>query len=393
MNPLPSRGDARCDPTNIWPAVTGVGLVTPLANNAPDTWQALLDGRYITGHTFSAARTIPGGAARLFGIATMAADEAMREAGWKRDIRCGHDDTALVVGTSKGPIDSWLAGTSTPRAGGSSAGLVDPAGVGQLAQKLASELKLGEGPRLTLSAACASGLHALIRAVMLLREKRVRRVLVVAAESSFHPVLIACYRRLGVLAPDGVGCRPFDHGRSGFLLSEAAAAICLEANPGNTQTERTVIDAFALGGDASHLTGADPYAATLRAVIARLIEHGPPDFIHGHGTGTPANDLVELGAIEACLLERRMPFASLLYSHKGALGHSLGAAGLVAVAINCLAHRHGIVPGNIRTTDPLLAKEVKISPAAVERRVRRSIALAAGFGGAVAGVSLATFPG
>ena len=78
----------------------------------------------------------------------------------------------------------------------------------------------------------------------------------------------------------------------------------------------------------------------------------------------------------------------LVYSHKGALGHSLGAAGLVAVALSCLMHRHGIVPPNVRTTAPLPAKRLRIAPEAVRADVRRSVAVAAGFGGAVAAISL-----
>ena len=78
----------------------------------------------------------------------------------------------------------------------------------------------------------------------------------------------------------------------------------------------------------------------------------------------------------------------LLYSHKGALGHSLGAAGLVAVVLNALAHRHGIVPPNVRTSRPLPARAVHIDRDARRRPIRRSIAIASGFGGASAALSL-----
>jgi 3-oxoacyl-(acyl-carrier-protein) synthase len=39
-----------------------------------------------------------------------------------------------------------------------------------------------------------------------------------------------------------------------------------------------------------------------------------------------------------------------VYSHKGALGHSLGASGLVSTALSCLMHRNGVVLPNVRTT-------------------------------------------
>jgi len=51
-------------------------------------------------------------------------------------------------------------------------------------------------------------------------------------------------------------------------------------------------------------------------------------------------------------------------------------------------HRHGSVPPNVRTTSALPAKRVRIAPEAVRTDVRRSVAVAAGFGGPVAAISL-----
>jgi 3-oxoacyl-(acyl-carrier-protein) synthase len=77
-----------------------------------------------------------------------------------------------------------------------------------------------------------------------------------------------------------------------------------------------------------------------------------------------------------------------VFSHKAALGHSLGAAGLISVALNCIAHERGVIPPNARTERPLDAHHVTIARHAVTRDVRRSIAIAAGFGGPTAVVGL-----
>jgi 3-oxoacyl-(acyl-carrier-protein) synthase len=110
------------------------------------------------------------------------------------------------------------------------------------------------------------------------------------------------------------------------------------------------------------------------------------DLVHAHGTGTPLNDASELAAVESTIVNGGTPPA--LYSHKGALGHSLGAAGLASVVLNCQAHATGVVPPNVQTRDPLPTRRVVLSREALRRPVRRSIAVAAGFGGAVAAVSL-----
>src|SRR5204862_7358830 len=98
-----------------------------------------------------------------------------------------------------------------------------------------------------------------------------------------------------------------------------------------------------LGGAATHLTGGDPEGTTLRRLLNHVVDGQPVDLVHAHATGTEMNDPIELAAIESALPADQDPPA-ILYSHKGALGHSLGAAGLVSVVLNCMSHHKGVVP-------------------------------------------------
>jgi len=391
--PVVGRRSRAPDASPTLVAITGVGLLTPLGETAQQTWDALLAGRFITDHTRAAGEYDPT-TPRAIQMARRAADHALAEAGWRRD----DDDIATIVGTSKGSVESWLA----PGAAGESETFAyhpETTGLADIAAALSPR-----GPKLTVSAACASGLLALIRGAMMIGSGEARRVLVVAAEASVHPLFLGSFKRLGVLPAPGVGCRPFDETRDGFLMSEAAAAVCLEATPravspspgtpgegrgeGLTREPHGVaIERFAMGADASHLTSADPAGRVLAHLINKVTQGGHVDLIHTHGTGTPANDPTELAAIDAAI-SQDAPAA--LYSHKGALGHSLGAAGLVSIALNALAHRHGTIPPNVRTTRPLPCRATTISPTAERRQVRRSLALAAGFGGATAAVGLVT---
>jgi 3-oxoacyl-[acyl-carrier-protein] synthase II len=370
--------------------IAGVGLVTPLGVDAERTWDRLLGGAYVGDHCRAA-----GGwdrkseRARAAEMAIRVAREAVAQAGWGAaddDASC----TAIVVGTSKGTIERWVGRAKHMSRGACVAGgMLEPAGLGDIAALLGSEPGFAASPRLTVSGACASGLLALIRGALLIRCGDARRALVVASEASVHPLFLGSFARLGVLARQGGGCRPFDHARDGFLMSEAAAAICLESDGLSAsaagESSNVTIDRFAMGGDATHLTAGDPEGGVLRHLIRTVTADAPIDLIHAHGTGTIANDPIELAAIEDSIVGTSTP---CLYSHKGALGHSLGAAGLVAVALNWLAHRDQIVPGNVRTTQPLATSQVTLSAAPVDRPVRRSLALAAGFGGTAAAVAL-----
>lgn len=355
--------------------IRGTGLVSVLGDTAGSTWDALLAGRCITNHA-KVGLEFPGNLPRVSHLAIRAAREAVAGSGKLPS------DTALVVGTSKGPVTAWLGPPAT---------LSDPKrpitlGLAQVAADLAEALRL-TGPRLTVSAACASGLHALIRGVMLIQSRQASWVVVVAAEASVHPLFIESFRRLGVLPPGDVGCRPFDELRRGFLMSEAAAAVLLQSKDRADDAQAGIrVERFALGADATHLTGTDSRAAGLRYLLDRVIDRQPIDLIHAHGTGTQMNDPVELAAIESALGAGEAP--PNLYSHKAALGHSLGAAGLVSVVINCFSHQTGIVPPNVGTSAPLASGSVTISRATARRPIRRSLAIASGFGGPLAVVAL-----
>ena len=95
---------------------------------------------------------------------------------------------------------------------------------------------------------------------MAIESGEICQALVVAVEASVHPLFISSFRRLGVLAPEGHGCRPFDRRRGGFIVSEAAAAVCLESLEEPIGRPIVRIDRWAAGGDGTHLTGGDPAA-------------------------------------------------------------------------------------------------------------------------------------
>lgn len=358
--------------------IVGCGLVTPLGATTAQTWQAILAGRHITDHT-----RVPGfeGPARFDDLAHAAATQALAAAGWPPGT-----EAALILATSKGPIDQWI---TPPGVAGKRGEEFGPAlAASRLIRRIAAEHQIICRQSLVVCAACTSGVIGLIRAAMLIESGQVDRVLIVAAETSVSPLFIASFSRLGILPRPEIGCRPFDESREGFSMSEAAAAICLEARPGGGvgRVERLPrIERFACGSFATHLTATEPDGRTMAHLLRQVLPDGPPDVIHAHGTATTANDPAELSAIESALPPAPPPS---VYSHKAALGHSQGAAGLISAVLNCQMHQASLVPGNVCTTRPLATSRVRIDQTSHERPVHRSVVLASGFGGSVAAVSL-----
>lgn len=363
------------NPHPVLPSITGLGLITPLGHDVESTWAALLAGRAIDDHSRVTLPGVPDGL-RVNELAARVARQAIEHAGWGSNALHDHR-TALVVGTSKGPVEDWIC---APCPTSDKPSLIH--GLSDTATAVAREIGVGAGPKLTLSAACASGLHALIRACMLLHAGSADRAIVVAAEASVHPLFLSSFARLGVLPPPGVRCRPYDQTRAGFLMSDAAAAVCIDASG----IGPVVIESFAIGADATHLTGTDADGVVLRRLIRSCVNGQQVDLVHGHGTGTEVNDPVELAAVESCV--RPEDAKPSLYSHKGSIGHTLGASGLISVVLNCLCHHYGTVPPMPRLFEPLEASRLCLQPEAVHRPIRRSLAIAAGFGGAIATVTI-----
>ena len=353
--------------------IQGIGLITAQAAGIEANWTALLDGKLLSDH--GGAGVSRNKQPRVVQLAEIAAREALIDAGWGADKSRG-PTTALVVGTSKGPVDEWLAARDRGDVADSRHGIAG------LAADLSARLGL-LSIRETWSAACASGLYALWQGENLLRRGVCDRVLVVAAESSLHPIFIATFDRLGVLAKPGYGCRPFDETRDGFVMSEAAAAVCLGLTPGRFPLR---LERVAVASDAFHITGVDPSGEALRHVLRQAAGDAAIDFVHAHGTATEVNDPSELAAIEAVVGQNRPH----VFSHKAAFGHTQGAAGLIGVVCNAQAHRHGQVPPNAATLHPIPHKDAVLNASPADRKIRESLVLAAGFGGSIAAARLSS---
>ena len=91
--------------------ITGLALATALGANAQATWQNLLSGSVLRG---VGRVPVVGDASlpRVSQLAVHVARDALADAGWSKEAPAS-DRTALVIGTSKGPIEAWLAGQAT----------------------------------------------------------------------------------------------------------------------------------------------------------------------------------------------------------------------------------------------------------------------------------------
>lgn len=418
--------------------VKGVGLVTPLGFSSWQTFRALLDGRTIGQRLAELPESIdPVALARAVGcvanvqhtgtdpcvsLAEAAARQALTAANVLSEA---WSEIPCYLGVSKGAMQSLLraavdlyarhlSASERARLEGSpvsssrfppawtgaccSSGAAVPlflGPVGYLAAELRCRLNLG--PVFPVVAACASGLTALhLARLAMLRSggsESFRRVLVVSADAALQPLLIHSYRRLGVLAPLTIHdyrSRPLDRRRCGFVLAEQAAAVLLEhVNPAaEPDPEQILLEDTAVATDSVNLVRSPTGMPVLQKMAEKVFSDWSIDVLHPHASGTLDNDENEMlayaRAYESVRAEHRGPVPRV-YACKGAVGHGLGAAGLVALVLACLCARTGQIPPMPWLDDPL-DSPFAIAPAGWRgQKLCTHAVFSAGFGGHMAG--------
>ena len=397
-----------CSSTDNLIVISGVGLTTTLGIDRETTWQNLLAGRsgvrWIepterdrrdpTGHWLpkvlaapaqclseAAANTNP-----LTRLIQQAAQEATEDARFSQVDRPRHR-LGCVIGTSKGSLAVLSQSSDDPAAIWTHLLPSTPA------TEIAREFDL-RGPMLCPVAACTTGMACLQRGYELIRSGDCDIVLAGSGDASLVPMLYAAYQRMGVLAKvaDGTepatACRPFDRRRSGFALGEGAAVVVMERAESALMRGVTPWAIWRAGGmaaDADGLTTLDPSAESLTKLIQTVCVRGhislsQIDAINLHGTATQINDVHESRAV-------RNVFESAAesvpcFGIKGSLGHLLGAAASVELAISLLALRDRVLPGTVNCDDPDPACSLNLSNQPIEcPELRRLLKLSLGFGG------------
>lgn len=204
-----------------------------------------------------------------------------------------------------------------------------------------------------VNAACTSSTVGMAIGAQMIADGECSSILVCGADT------VSRFTFTGFSALRGLSaatCRPFDLARDGLCLGDGAAAVLL-AGPqtagrmGGQPLAR--LTGWGIANDANHITGpaknGSGLISAIRSALGQArISPGAVEAFCPHGTGTPYNDAMELTAIESVFGSRRFP----VFSVKGSIGHTLGAAGAVEAAIAIRAMNEGIAPPTVGLINP-----------------------------------------
>ncbi|HZC29245.1 MAG TPA: beta-ketoacyl-ACP synthase II [Gaiellaceae bacterium] len=366
-------------------AVTGLGAVTPLGNDARTTWRSAVEGRsgidWI--RAFDASEYPVKIAAEVKGF------DASRAA-TPKEVRKLERNVLLSLGAAKEAIaDASLNGFDPMRVGivfgtaiGGFSGIIEQGDVlrergpdrvspsfipsvlvdaasGQLA------ISLGiKGPNYAPVSACATGSHAVGEGAEIIRRGDADAVLAGGAESCMHPLILAGFTAMRGLAIENEhppnASRPFDATRAGFVMGEGACVLVLEdleAARARGATVYAEVLGYGASNDAHHMAQPEPEATgvaeMMRSALRRAnVEPHRVGYINAHGTSTPLGDLAETKAIKDVFGNHAYELA--VSSTKSMMGHCFGAAGAIEAMMCALAlHEHKLPPTiNYREPDP-----------------------------------------
>jgi 3-oxoacyl-[acyl-carrier-protein] synthase II len=407
-------------------AVTGVGLVTPVGNDAPSTWSALCAGTSgaapitlfdASGFSTRIAAEVKGMPAiedegkllkfanRSHRFALAAASEAMRDAG-RRPTDTDGERWGLAVGTG-------MIGVAYDELDAVQRGC---AADGEMHPDLLLEDESANDPRVfcrsqstsglalllrrfgirgyatSVHTACASGGQAVGTAMKLIRRGAVDAALAGGFDSMISPVGLSGFCLLNAVSPDNDrpqrASRPFDATRNGFVLGEGAGFLVLEE--WEAATSRGARIYAELAGDGNSLSsyritdsppdGDGPIQAMRQAIADAGLAADEIDYINAHGTSTPMNDRSESAAIHAVFGTRTADVS--VSSTKSAMGHLIAAAGAVEVGVCALAIASGEMPvnANLEQRDPDCDLNLIVGEAR-KRPIRAALSNSFGFGG------------
>uniref|UniRef100_UPI0026155AAE beta-ketoacyl synthase N-terminal-like domain-containing protein n=1 Tax=uncultured Campylobacter sp. TaxID=218934 RepID=UPI0026155AAE len=201
-----------------------------------------------------------------------------------------------------------------------------------------------------VSSACTSGNKALIEASRLICAGLCDAVVFGGADA-LDELTLQGFSALEILSEQPL--KPFSEARTGTNIGEGACAFVLSRE----RISDVALLAHAANSDAYHITKPDPGARMQITAIKTALKSArlqSVDYVNLHGTGTAAND-----AMEALAMSTALPLAPAS-SSKWAIGHTLGAAGAIELAVCYEAIRQGVIPPNFANDKIWLGSEAEI---------------------------------
>ena len=393
--------------------VTGIGMVSPLGNDAKTSWENALAGKSgvskITQFDASAFGSQIAGEVKGFEVEKyLPAKEARR---FDRFIHFGVAAGLMALEDSGLVIDDELALRAGCAIGSGIGGLpeicrnyqmyidrgarrISPFLItGSIANMVSGQLSIMKnlkGPSVAYSTACTTGLHSIGEAAWMIKRGDADVMIAGGAESTVCVLGVGGFDSMHALSrrndsPE-TASRPFDKDRDGFVLGEGAGVVVLEDYESAKKRGAAIygeILGYGLTADAHHITTPSsdgPRRCMLNAIKQAGVNPDEIDYLNAHGTSTVVGDINETKAIKEAFGDHAKNM--VVNSTKSMTGHLLGGAGGIETVFSLLALKNQVSPPtiNIFEQDPECDLDYCANTAR-DMKIRYAMKNSFGFGG------------
>ncbi|WP_409174447.1 beta-ketoacyl-ACP synthase II [Brevibacillus fortis] len=365
--------------------ITGVGVVSPVGNDAQTFWNSLLEGKSgidrVAAFDASDYPTQIAGEVKnfdpeqymekkdirrtdrfvQFGLAAakMAVEDAKLEITPENAERVG-----VYIGSGIGGLTTWEEQHSVLLEKGPRR--VSPFFIPMLIANMASgavSIQYGaKGPTSSAITACATGTNAIGDALRLIQFDHADVMIAGGAEATVRPMAFAGFCSAKAMSTRNdepqKASRPFDQDRDGFVMGEGAGVLILEELEHAKKRGATIIAeviGYGMSADAHHITSPSPGGEGAARCMASALKDAGVDptevqYINAHGTSTDQGDIAETQAIKSVFGEHAYKLA--VSSTKSMTGHLLGATGGVEAIATAYALRDQVLPPTINLENP-----------------------------------------
>lgn len=366
--------------------ITGIGGVTPLANDMPTTWKRLLAGESgiapitlfdaaaydsrIAGEVkgFDPEAFMPAKQAkrmdRFTQFAVASAKMLLEDSGYAI-TEDNAFDTGVILGIGLGglrTLETWHAKLLESGPNRISPFMI-PMLISNMGPGQISIFTGAKGSNIVTTTACASALHALGTAYSEILLRRAKAVITGGVEATVTPLGVAGFTALKALSTHyndapAKASRPFDAKRDGFVIGEGAGLLLLETlESAQARGARIYAEMVGYGasGDAHHMTapredGEGMAHAMRNALRDAGVDAAAIGHVNAHATSTSLNDSTETKALKLVFGAHAKKLK--ISATKSMTGHLLGAAGGIESVFTALALHDEMLPGTINLENP-----------------------------------------
>jgi 3-oxoacyl-[acyl-carrier-protein] synthase II len=253
------------------------------------------------------------------------------------------------------------------------------------------EYKL-QGPNFTVASACASSAYAIGLGFDMIRSGAMDIVIVGGADSIVNFEEIEGFNNIFALATENEHCekasKPFSKNRDGFVIGEGAGILILESERHAKKRQASILAemaGYAITSEAYNIMAPMKDGVGIAQTIYLALKNAglrpeDIDYINAHGTSTTLNDKYETLAIKQVFGD--YAYQVPVSSSKSMIGHTIGAAGAIELAVTVQSMLKSKLPPTINLEEPDPELDLDYVPnQARDKEINHAISNSFAFGG------------